>query len=80
MVIPRSVLALDPQARSVTVTVSHGQTITAALEDVRLALPEGNLAKHVVESIDEIQARIDDVLESDTDSDDPGPDPDEDIH
>ena len=80
MVLPRSVLALDPQARSVTVTASHGQTITGTLEDVRLDLPEENLAKHVVDFIDEKQARIDDVLESDTDSDDPDPDPDEDNH
>lgn len=54
----RPVLSIDLDAETVTVPGSHGHTIKAAFEDTRIVNIDDDLVKSIIESIDEIDDRI----------------------
>lgn len=56
---PRTVLSFDPVSGIVSIPGSNGSPIHAAVEDVRHAVTEDELAVHVTESIDQINSEID---------------------
>ena len=60
---PRSVLSIDRASGSLTVPGAHGRTMTAAFEDVGIALDEDSFASMVQESIDTIDREITEALE-----------------
>ncbi len=60
---PRTVLSYDHSSRTVTVPGKNGRTVSAAVEDVRAALPENDLAKSIQESIDTLDACVDNAID-----------------
>ena len=55
---PRTVLEIDQNAGIVKVPGSMGRTISAALEDVRIAHEPDDIVKHIFESIDQMDELI----------------------
>ena len=61
---PRTVLEVNQETGVIKVPGSYGHTISAALEDVRVANDTDDFANHEISSIDQITDSIDDLLDS----------------
>lgn len=69
---PQPVLHYDPEARTLTIPGSRGKRRQAAIEDVRHALCENELAVEIQSAIDVLTRQVDESLEDmDFDADEP---------
>ena len=64
----RPVLSYDISSGIVTVPGSRGRTISAAIEDVRHAIVDNDLAQKIQEAIDQLSIEVENSLDTDTDT------------